>query len=66
MFLLLEIESVTALLAGGATWEVNSDDKAHLPRICRVSNEFGGFLIPRQKHVLFLVVSKVTCLCVVL
>lgn len=65
MFLLLEIESVTALLAGRATWEVKAKEKANLPRICKVSNEFGEFLVPGQKYVPFLVAWKVTCLCVV-
>lgn len=43
MFLLLEIEPVIALLAGGWTWEVNSKEKAHLPRIYKVSNDLGIF-----------------------
>lgn len=55
MFLLLEIESVTALLAGRATWEVKAKEKANLRRICKVSNEFGEFLVPGQKYVPFLV-----------
>lgn len=63
VFLLLEIKSVTVLLAGRATWEMNSMEKGGLSRICKAFDEFGAFWAPRQRHVPFLVASKPFCLC---